>query len=258
MYRSRIIPCLLLQDRGLVKTTKFKKPVYVGDPINAIKIFNDKAVDELILLDIDASKRGSAPDFDLIAEVAGECFMPLCYGGGIRSLAHARQIFSLGVEKISLNSAALDRIDLISELAAVYGSQSVVASIDCKKTLLGKHRVMKPDSQTELKMDPVSWARDVERAGAGEILLNSVDRDGTMQGYDLELIASVTRAVSIPVIACGGAGTLSDLAAPIMHAGASAVAAGSLFVFHGPRRAVLINYPTHEILSKLPLENTNE
>lgn len=181
--------------------------------------------------------------------------MPLCYGGGIRSLADARQIFSLGVEKISLNSAAIDRIDLISELAAVYGSQSVVAAIDCKKTLLGKYRVVRPSNGTELKLDPIVWARNVESAGAGEILLNSIDRDGTMRGYDLELIESITNAVSIPVVACGGAGALSDLAAPIMVAGASAVAAGSLFVFHGPRRAVLINYPTDEILSKLPMEN---
>ncbi|WP_330115219.1 AglZ/HisF2 family acetamidino modification protein [Pseudomonas sp. JS3066] len=251
MYRSRIIPCLLLQDRGLVKTHKFKNPVYVGDPVNAIKIFNDKEVDELVLLDIKASELGREPDYELIAEVAGECFMPICYGGGIRSLEQARRIFSSGVEKIALNSAALQDVKLISQIAAVYGSQSVVVAIDCKKSLFGKYHVMSHSASKDMKIVPAEWARTVEAAGAGEIFLNSIDRDGTMRGYDLELIESVTHSVSIPVVACGGAGSLADLAEPINKAGASAVAAGSLFVFHGKHKAVLINYPTHDAMSGL-------
>ncbi|WOD12589.1 AglZ/HisF2 family acetamidino modification protein [Pseudomonas sp. NyZ704] len=244
MYRSRIIPCLLIQNRGLVKTVKFKSPVYVGDPVNAIKIFNEKEVDELVLLDIKASELGVEPDYELIAEVAGECFMPVCYGGGIRNLEQAKRIFSSGIEKISLNSAAIEEPNLIRRIADIYGSQSVVVSIDCKKSIFGKYSVMTRSGTKNMKLDPAEWAVTVEGAGAGEIFLNSIDRDGTMRGYDIDLVKAVTSVVSIPVIACGGAGSLQDLVEPIDLAGASAVAAGSLFVFHGKRKAVLINYPS--------------
>jgi imidazole glycerol-phosphate synthase subunit HisF len=253
MYRNRVIPCLLLQDRGLVKTVKFRDPSYIGDPVNAVKIFNQKEVDELVLFDICASRLNHEPDFELIAEISGECFMPLCYGGGIRSLEHARRLFTLGVEKVALNYGAIDNLSLITEIADVYGSQSVVGGIDCKKALFGGYNVVALSGTKELKSKPLDWAKKLQDAGAGEIFLNSVDRDGTMRGFDLALIEAVTSAVTIPVIACGGAGSLADLAEPIEKAGASAVSAGSLFVFHGRHRAVLINYPTHDAMKKFNL-----
>jgi len=253
MYRNRVIPCLLLLDRGLVKTVKFRDPVYVGDPVNAVKIFNEKEVDELVILDISASRLNHEPDFDLVAEIAGECFMPICYGGGIKSLDHARRLFTLGVEKVALNYGAINNLSLVTEIATVYGSQSVVVGIDCRKALLGGHHVVALSATKDLKTKPSEWARKVQDAGAGEIFLNSVDRDGTMRGFDLSLIETVASAVSIPVIACGGAGSLADLAEPIQLASASAVSAGSLFVFHGRHRAVLINYPTHDAMNKFNL-----
>ncbi|QGA49111.1 AglZ/HisF2 family acetamidino modification protein [Pseudomonas brassicacearum] len=243
MQRKRVIPCLLLKDRGLVKTVKFKSPKYIGDPVNAIRIFNEKEVDELVLLDIEASLLGREPDYELIAEVAGECFMPICYGGGIRTLEHAQKIFSLGIEKIALNSAALADIELLRQIADQFGSQSVVCSMDCKKSLLGRYSVYSQAGMKDTKVSPIEWARKAEAAGAGEIFLNSIDRDGMMQGYDIPLIKSVVAAVDIPVIACGGAGSIADLNEPFEKAGVSAVAAGSFFVFHGKHKAVLISYP---------------
>lgn len=243
MQRKRVIPCLLLKDRGLVKTVKFKSPKYIGDPVNAIRIFNEKEVDELVLLDIEASLSGREPDYELIAEVAGECFMPICYGGGICTLEHAQKIFSLGIEKIAVNSAALVDIELLRKIADQFGSQSVVCSIDCKKSLLGRYSVYSQAGMKDTKISPIEWARKVEAAGAGEIFLNSIDRDGMMQGYDISLIKSVVAAVDIPVIACGGAGSIADLNEPFEKAGVSAVAAGSFFVFHGKHKAVLISYP---------------
>lgn len=243
MQRKRVIPCLLLKDRGLVKTVKFKTPKYVGDPINAIRIFNEKEVDELVLLDIEASMLGCEPDYELIAEVAGECFMPICYGGGIRTLEHAQKIFGLGVEKIALNTAALNDIELLRKIADQFGSQSVVCSIDCKKSLLGKYSVYSQAGTKDAKISPTEWAKKAEEAGAGEIFLNSIDRDGMMQGFDIPLVKSVVSAVHIPVIACGGAGSIADLNEPFEKAGVSAVAAGSFFVFHGKHKAVLISYP---------------
>ncbi|WP_214510790.1 AglZ/HisF2 family acetamidino modification protein [Pseudomonas brassicacearum] len=243
MQRKRVIPCLLLKDRGLVKTVKFKSPKYVGDPINAIRIFNEKEVDELVLLDIEASALGREPDYELLAEVAGECFMPICYGGGIRTLEHAQRVFALGVEKIALNTAALKDVELLRKIADQFGSQSVVCSIDCKKSLLGRYSVYSQSGTKDTKISPVEWAKRVEDAGAGEIFLNSIDRDGTMQGFDIPLIKSVVAGVHIPVVACGGAGSIADLNEPFEKAGVSAVAAGSFFVFHGKHKAVLISYP---------------
>lgn len=177
MQRKRVIPCLLLKDRGLVKTVKFKSPKYVGDPVNAIRIFNEKEVDELVLLDIEASILGREPDYELLAEVAGECFMPICYGGGIRTLEHAQRVFALGVEKIALNTAALADVELLRKIADQFGSQSVVCSIDCKKSLLGRYSVYSQSGTKDTKVSPVEWAKRVEDAGAGEIFLNSIDRD---------------------------------------------------------------------------------
>lgn len=243
MIRKRVIPCLLLKDRGLVKTVKFKDPKYVGDPVNAIRIFNEKEVDELVLLDIGATAAKRGPDFELVAEVASECFMPICYGGGITKLDQAQKLFALGVEKISINSAWAESLALITAIAEIYGSQSVVASIDCKKGLFGGYSVFTHNGSRDCKKTPVEMARALEQAGAGEIFLNSIDRDGTQKGYDLSLISSVVNSVHVPVVACGGAGSVADLKSVFEHCQVSAVSAGSLFVFHGKHRAVLISYP---------------
>jgi cyclase len=247
---NRVIPCLLLQDGGLFKTRRFRRPRYVGDPINAVRIFNDKYVDELVFLDIDASRHGAEPDFDLIARIAGECFIPLCYGGGIRTLEHARRIVACGVEKIAVNSMAIDHPDLLTTLSRELGASSVVAGIDVKRDLFGRERVYHPGRRRLTKLDPVEHARAVVRLGAGEIFLNSVDREGTGSGFDLDLVRRVSSAVNVPVTACGGAAGLEDMRAAV-KSGASAAAAGSLFVFYGPHRAVLINYPAYAAVREL-------
>jgi imidazole glycerol-phosphate synthase subunit HisF len=241
---------LLLKNDGLVKTVKFGQPKYVGDPINAVKIFNDKEVDELIFLDITATIEKRKPPFDLISRIASECFMPFCYGGGITSVEEIAKLFKLGVEKVAINTQALTNPSLIERAAELFGSQSVVVSIDVKKNLFGKYRVFSHGGRRSVKIDPVSFAKQMEQTGAGEILLNSIDRDGTGTGYDLELIRSVAEAVRIPVIACGGAGKVEDFSSAVKTAGASAVGAGSLFVFQGPHRAVLITYPTMSELER--------
>lgn len=244
MLQVRVIPCLLLQGEGLVKTTRFKDPTYIGDPINAIRIFNDKEVDELIFLDITASREGRGPAFQTIRDFASECFMPVGYGGGIRSLEDARHVLSLGIEKIILNTMALRRPALVSEIAREFGSQAVVVSIDAKKRLLGGHEVFGADGTEKTGLKPAAHAQRMVELGAGEIFLNSIDRDGTQSGYDLALVRSVATAVSVPLIACGGAGSLAHFSAAVGEGHASAVSAGSMFVFHGKHRAVLISYPT--------------
>lgn len=244
MLQTRVIPCLLLQGEGLVKTTRFKDPTYIGDPINAIRIFNDKEVDELIFLDITASREGRGPAFQAIRDFASECFMPVGYGGGIRSLEDARQVLSLGIEKIILNTMALRRPELVSEIAREFGSQAVVVSIDAKKRLLGGHEVVAAVGTQKTGLKPAAHAQRMVELGAGEIFLNSIDRDGTQSGYDLALVRSVATAVSVPVIACGGAGSLAHFGEAVAEGHASAVSAGSMFVFHGKHRAVLISYPT--------------
>lgn len=239
---ARVIPCLLLTEGGLYKTVEFERPRYVGDPMNAVRVFNDKESDELILLDIDASKRGRPFDTDVIAEIVSEAFMPVCFGGGVRSLGDFERAFAAGVEKVSINTAAVEQPSLVREAAAHYGSQSIVVAIDVKRHKR-KLELRSHGGTSKVDLDPIEWAKQAEDLGAGEILVNSIDRDGTQVGYDLELISAVSHAVSVPVIACGGAGSVADLQAGL-HSGAAAVAAGSLFVFHGPRRAVLINYPS--------------
>lgn len=243
MYRARVIPCLLLRGHGLVKTRKFKDPVYVGDPVNAVRIFSEKEVDELVLLDIDASREGRGPDYELVAEIAGECFMPVAYGGGVRSLEQVRKLIRSGVEKVVINSAACESVAVIREAADVFGSQAVVVGVDVRKTLLGGYKVVAKSASVETRLKLEEHVRNVVAAGAGEIFLNSVDRDGQMAGYDLDLIRSVTQCVDVPVVACGGAGSVDHLTQAVRDAGASAVSAGSMFVFHGRHRAVLINYP---------------
>lgn len=248
MLRTRVIPCLLLRGEGLVKTTRFKDPRYIGDPINAIRIFNDKEVDELILLDITASKDNRGPAFSVIEEVASECFMPLAYGGGIRTVEEARRILKLGVEKVVFNMTAWREPTVLRDASREFGAQAVVASIDVRRKLFGRYEVYTDGGSRATGVDPVEFAQRMEAAGAGEIFLTSIDRDGTMKGYELGLLAMVTTAVSIPVIASGGAGSVSDFGAAIREGGAAAVAAGAMFVFHGPHRAVLITYPPRLLL----------
>ena len=248
MRRTRVIPTLLLRGAGLVKTTGFRSPVYVGDPINAIRIFNEKEVDELVLLDITASRTGKGPAFATIENIASECFMPVAYGGGISSVEHIRKILGTGVEKVVINSAALLHPDLVREAAREFGSQAIAVSIDVKRRLFGRYEVYGDGGLQRTGHDPVTYARQMQDLGAGEILLASIDRDGTKAGYDLDLVARVAAAVGIPVIASGGAGKLADFV-EARRAGAAAVAAGAMFVFHGPHRAVLITYPSQAELS---------
>ena len=243
MIRPRIIPCLLLRGHGLVKTKKFKDPVYIGDPVNTVRIFNDKEADELIILDIDASREGREPNYELIAEIAGECFMPIAYGGGIKTLAQATKLIRCGVEKVVINSASVDRIGVIKEIAEIFGSQAVVGGIDVHRSLLGDYRVVIKSGTVSTKINPEEHAFALALAGAGEIFLNSIEHDGGMEGYDLKLIKKVAESVSVPIVACGGAGSLDHLRDALLQGGASAVAAGSMFVFHGKHKAVLINYP---------------
>lgn len=246
--RARVIPCLLLRGHGLVKTKKFKDSVYVGDPVNAVRIFSEKEADELVILDIDATREGREPNYELIAEIAGECFMPVAYGGGISTLAQARKLIRCGIEKVVINSASVDSTRFIREIADVFGSQAVVGSVDAKKTLLGGYRVFVKSGTFDTKLKPEDHAASLAEAGVGEIFLNSIDCDGQMQGYDIELIKKVSAKVNVPVVACGGAGTLDHMRRAVSQGGASAVAAGSMFVFYGKHRAVLINYPTGTVI----------
>ena len=250
MLRVRIIPVLLLRRKGLVKSIKFDKAKYIGDPINAVKLFNDKGVDELVFMDIDASKEGRGPDFELIEKFASECFMPLAYGGGIKSIRDVKRLFATGVEKVIINSAALHNLDLVTESSEIFGDQSIVVAIDVKKNIWGKPQVFSHAKLKPLKADVVEYARAAEKAGAGEIILNSVDHDGVMSGYDLDIINKVSSAIQIPLVACGGAGNVQDFKLA-KNAGASALAAGSLFIYHGPHKAVLINFPQNEKLKAL-------
>ena len=250
MVQPRAIPCLLLKGEELVKTVRFREPRYIGDPINAVRLFNDLAADELIFVDITATRDRKPPNYDLIETIAGEAFMPLAYGGGISSEDQAARLFKIGIEKVVITSAAAHDRDLLSRLANTFGSQSIVAGIDVGRNWLRRPKVTIRSASTTVGSDVVAYARQLEESGAGEIFLNCVDRDGTMTGYDLDLIKAVSGAVNIPVVACGGAGTLSDLALAV-QAGASAAAAGSLFVYAGPMRGVLINYPPAAELEKL-------
>ena len=243
MYRNRVIPCLLIRGNGLVKTRKFKDAVYIGDPVNAARIFSEKEADEIVVLDIDASREGREPNYELVAEIAGECFMPMAYGGGVRSLEQVRKLIRSGVEKVVINSAAVDSVGIITEASDVFGSQAIVAAVDVKRTLMGGFRVLAKSASVETRHKLEVHVRQLVAAGAGEIFLNSIDRDGLMAGYDLDLVRSVTQHVNVPVVACGGAGTVNHLVEVVRDAGASAAAAGSMFVFHGKHRAVLISYP---------------
>lgn len=244
MLRPRIIPSLLIQDNGLVKTVNFKNPKYVGDPINAVKIFNEKEVDELAIFDIDATVLGKQPNYSLIERLASQSMMPLCYGGGVKTIQQAQQIFSLGIEKIALSSAVLQNPKLITEIAERVGAQSVVVVLDVRKKILGGYEVYTHNGQKATGINPFKFVEEAQKLGAGEIVINSIDRDGVMKGYDLDLIAKVREKISLPMTVLGGAGSLDDIEKLIDIHGVIGVAAGSLFVFKGPYKAVLINYPT--------------
>jgi imidazole glycerol-phosphate synthase subunit HisF len=246
----RVIPLLQISDGYLVKTTRFTSPRYVGDPINAVKIFNDKQVDELIICDIDAARRSSAPDYGLLESIASEAFMPVGYGGGIHRVSDAKRILEIGMEKVILNSALRRHPVAVSEIASAVGSQSVVASIDVRKRWRGNYDACIESGQTSLGLDAAKFAQEAVSLGAGEVIVTSIDRDGTRSGYDAALIRRVAHAVPVPVIAFGGAATDADFA-EALSAGASAVAAGSRFVFHGKHQAVLITYPPPEVIRSL-------
>lgn len=246
MFRPRIIPCLLLKSKGLVKTVKFGNPNYIGDPINAVRIFNDFEADELIFLDIDASKENRCVNLEFVKKIGEETFMPFAVGGGIKKIEEIRKVFNSGAEKVILNTGAIENSDLITKSSDIFGSQAIICAIDVRKEE-GKYNVFTYGGTKNTKLEPTSVARISEKAGAGEILINSIDKDGTMEGYDLELIKNISRAVSIPVVALGGAGSLEDFGKAI-KAGASAVSAGSLFVYSGKNKGILINYPDRKEL----------
>ena len=248
MRRVRVIPVLLIQNGGLVKSIKFKNHQYVGDPINAVKIFNEKEVDEIAIIDISATKEKRKPNIDQIRDIAGEAFMPLSYGGGITTIEEVKELLYQGCEKVILNSSALDNLDLIKKIANQFGSQSVVVSIDVKKDWFGKYRLYRNNGTKKTDLNVVLFAKKVEQAGAGEILLNSIDNDGTYNGYDIALTKLVAEAVEIPVVAIGGASKVSDFVEVTSKGEASAVGAGSMFVFQRPHQAVLITYPSQEEL----------
>ena len=243
MILPRVIPCLLLRSTGLVKTTRFKDPVYIGDPRNAVKIFNEREVDELVLVDIQATPQDGPIQYDLLREIVSEAFMPIAYGGHVRSVEEARRLVASGIEKIILCTAAAENPDLITQLSNFVGSSSTIVCIDYKKNFWGRNEVYISGGRKGTGKDPLSFAEEMAKRGAGELIINSMDRDGTMQGYDLEVLQAIARRVDIPVIACGGAGKLDDFR-QVINVGASAAAAGSMFVFQGKHRAVLISYPS--------------
>ena len=248
---KRIIPSLLLHKNGLYKTERFKNPTYIGDPINAIKIFNEKEVDELMFFDIDATVNKQSPNYKIIEDIASECFMPLCYGGGVKTIDQMKKIFSLGVEKISISSAAILNPNLIKEAAGIFGSQSVVATIDIKKDIWGRKRVFINNGKINTKINPVEFSQRLGILGAGEIVINSIDNDGVMKGYDLELLKVIKSNVTIPIISLGGAGNLEDIKQAFKVSKVDAAACGSLFVYQGALKGILINYPKYQKIKEL-------
>jgi len=251
MAITRVIPVLLLRNAGLVKTTQFKDPKYIGDPINAVKIFNEKEVDELIFLDITATPNKKKPPLDFLKEIASECFMPLSYGGGITTTEEIKDILKVGIEKVCLNTIAFENTEMVKKSVGRYGSSTICVSIDVKKNFWGKYEIYTHCGKESTKLDPVKFAIEMDKIGVGELMINSIDRDGMMQGYDTELLKKITSQVSMPVIASGGAGTLEHFGDAVKNGGAAAVAAGSMFVFQGKHKGVLISYPAQENLKKV-------
>lgn len=246
MLSTRLMPCLLMSNGALVKTVRFKEGAYVGDPVNAVRIFNQKEVDELILLDIHATTQDRGIDYDTLEKVVSECFMPICYGGGVRSIEDMRRLYALGIEKVSLGTAAFEISGLVQSASLEFGAQAVVVTLDFKKGLLGKSTVRTHNGTRDTKVTPLDAAREFEKQGAGEILLNNIDRDGTWSGFDLKLIEAVSNGVTVPVVVTGGAGSMQDIKAAVKDAGASAVAIGSMAVFQGKDLGVLIKFPSRK------------
>lgn len=244
MLRPRIIPCLLVHQKGLVKSVNFKNYKYVGDPLNAVRIFNEKEVDELIVLDIDASVENREPDYKMIENLAAECNMPICYGGGIKTIEQAQKIFSLGVEKIAISSAVINDSSLIEKMVEIVGSQSIVVVLDVKKSFFGTYDIYIHNGKIKTDKNLLVFVKELETLGVGEIIINSIDQDGVMKGYDFNLIEKVRNAINIPITVLGGAGSLDDIQKLISKFGLIGSAAGSLFVFKGIYKAVLINYPS--------------
>ncbi len=251
MLRPRIIPCLLVQNKGLVKTVKFKDPKYVGDPLNAVKIFNEKEVDELMVVDIDATRESRPPDFGLIKNLAAECRMPLCYGGGVTTVEQARKIISLGAEKVAISYAAMSNPEIIPAMAEAVGRQSVVVVLDVRKKMFGGYEIYTHNNKKSTGKNPVKYAQYLNDLGIGELVINSIDKDGTMQGYDFNLVDKIRAVTDMPLTVLGGAGSMDDIRALIDRYGVIGAAAGSFFVFKGKYRAVLISYPSLE--EKKPL-----
>lgn len=251
MLTTRVMPCLLLRNGALVKTIRFQNPGYVGDPTNAIKIYNEKEVDELVVLDIAATVEGRPPALKVIEMFASECFMPVAYGGGLNRVDDVAEVFRLGIEKVVINSQAIRQPAFIRELSDRFGAQAIVVSIDARRKPAGGYEVWTHGGRTPTGLEPRAFAEQVSSLGAGEILLTSIDQDGTMEGYDLELLRQVTAAVDVPVIACGGAGKVADFGRAVKEGGASAVAAGSMVVYFGRNRAVLINFPSKRELGRV-------
>lgn len=243
MLRPRVIPCLLLDKKSLVKTTNFSDPDYIGDPVNTIRIFNELEVDELMLLDISASKEGQGPELDLLKRLADECFMPLSYGGGIQNLSMAQELFSIGIEKIVVNSHAFEDPSIINSVADSFGSQSVIGSIDVKERALRGRQVYSKGGSKKQNVDPVEWAKELEKRGVGELLVTSIDQEGTWEGFDHQLVEDLASEVSVPVIAHGGASDVDDIRAVIHESGASAAAVGSMVVYQKQGMGVLVNFP---------------
>lgn len=248
MLKTRVIPVLLMKNSGLYKGVKFKNHKYVGDPINTVKIFNDKEVDELIIFDIEASKLNKPINFEFLENIASEAFMPIAYGGGIKTLEDAQKLFSLGIEKVILNTSAISNFDLVKDLVESFGSQSIVFSLDTKKTFFGT-KVYAKSGTEKIKYEVKELALKMEEFGVGEIILNSINKDGTLEGYDINLIQQLSSVLSIPLVACGGASSLDDFKKAKEY-GAHAMAAGAFFVYHGPHRAVLVSYPSYNDLKK--------
>ena len=251
MLQKRVIPCLLLHKGGLYKTEKFKKPKYIGDPINAIKIFNEKEVDELMFLDIDASVANKEPNYKMIEDIASECFMPLCYGGGVKTIEQMKIIYALGVEKISISYGAVLNPNLVKEAASIFGNQSVIVTIDIKKDFWGKKKVFINNGKKNTKLNPIDFIKQIETLGAGEIVINSIDNDGVMKGYDLELLKELKLNTKVPIVALGGAGNLNHIKEVFETSKVDAVACGSMFVYQGPLKGVLISYPHYQKIQEL-------
>ncbi|HYM95548.1 MAG TPA: AglZ/HisF2 family acetamidino modification protein [Chitinophagaceae bacterium] len=251
MLKTRIIPCLQLIGDSLVKTVKFKNPDYIGDPINTVRIFNELEVDELCFLDIRASVEGREPNIEILHQISNECFMPLAYGGGIKDFETAKQIFAIGFEKVVINTQAHHQLKLVSSVSEYFGAQAMVASIDVKKNVWGKYNVFINDGTEKIEKDAVEWATELEMAGAGEILLTSMDKDGTWSGFDVEITKRISEAVKIPVIANGGAGSMEHISQAIKNGKASAVALGSMVVYQQKGMGVLVNFPDKEKLEKI-------